>query len=524
MELKYRKLIKNKAFPRYKNGDETNPNSGGIFPWQSVISLGLQNLGGLVTSLNPGITSNQLMANAGTHTVNSGGIDYVAQNTVDNQALEDYDNKILGDVASGNILSGLGSILGGRSKVKKAIDQANIKATNRNDFNRSLARTTGMQEDYYSQYGNTRDQQLYHAHNGKQSVATATGDRTDVKHDSYVGEGEYIWDGIHVPFYINRGPNDTRKAHLTDRDVVFTANPEIPAPEGFKTIADAVPYFASQGRLRELEAFQGMAKKYKNMKTDKHGFLMAGNGEESMDFSKLQHVPGVDIIVNASPNFRQPRTFYPKTTPTKQNGGGGDNPYIEPISDWQTIIPRGLGMLGAVGGYIKASREPVSYRNNYTPNMMGNRALRTMAGIRTNPYYDMTAANSAYKNALYGLVNSGGLSGAQKHLASIQLAANAQKQNADISNRAQQQNNQYTAALGNMEYQLGSENAKNWMNAANLADDLYYRGNANKRRILRTYETDLSNNLQALFQGVRDSRTLNNMLALYQQQIKNDAA
>lgn len=71
-----------------------------------------------------------------------------------------------------------------------------------------------------------------------------------------MSKGEYIWDGGDNLSAVTRGPGDTAPAFLRGKDIVFTNNPNIPAPAGFKTIAQAVPYAAATGQLPQLAKHQ----------------------------------------------------------------------------------------------------------------------------------------------------------------------------------------------------------------------------------------------------------------------------
>lgn len=204
-----------------------------------------------------------------------------------------------------------------------------------------------------------------------------------------------------------------------------------------------------------------------------------------------------------------------KTTDPEQVG-------IHELNPWTITAPRALGMLNSAIGLYKNNRQAVPYKNNYMPNTMANRALNRLAGLHIKQQPIMNDINDLYKQILYGIYNSGGVSSSQKQLQAIAAGLGTQRNRANALSSIQQQDNQYKSALSSAEMQHGAQEASNIMSSRNTADDMYYRALAAKRQIGRTYETDLYNNYQKMFANWNNMRMQNDMLGLYQQKINND--
>ena len=152
---------------------------------------------GGVTSLAQGYLGQQsavksteeLMANAGTQNRSIGGVGYVRQNYAnDSEVLSNLDksglSSTIGGVASGasagaafgpwgaaigGVVGGITGLLGwstSKSAQRKRLNNARQLTSRINTGNQAGAMTTALQQDYYSQYGNTNGGVLY-ANKGK---------------------------------------------------------------------------------------------------------------------------------------------------------------------------------------------------------------------------------------------------------------------------------------------------------------------------------------------------------------------
>ena len=130
-------------------------------------------------------SGDQMIADAGTSEGSVMGINYTRQNTIDSGQYESQVNSsglsnTMGSTASGaqagaSIAGPWGAVVGGaaglvtglfgfgssKRKLQKRLHDANQLISRTNTFNRSGAMSTGLQNQYYQDYGNTQDDVLY---------------------------------------------------------------------------------------------------------------------------------------------------------------------------------------------------------------------------------------------------------------------------------------------------------------------------------------------------------------------------
>lgn len=148
-------------------------------------------LGNTMSQLNQTKSTDQYLADAGTSQGSVMGVGYTTQNSVNkDKILGDLDKSgatnTLSSTASGvtagaqiggpwgaviggvvGLGAGLFSWLGGKSKARKRLEAARQLAIYNNNYNRSSAMTTGLQQKYYNENGDTTGQILYGAYHGK---------------------------------------------------------------------------------------------------------------------------------------------------------------------------------------------------------------------------------------------------------------------------------------------------------------------------------------------------------------------
>ena len=206
MGLKQRKRIKNMSM--YEDGkDDSKDDEGGkdgskdgsITPdkytqpaQNSLESKGLAGLQG-ATSIatnfmkqNSSVpTGDQMMAEYGTSEGSVMGINYTRQNSIDSGKYESEVNSsglgntmsstVSGASAGASIAGPWGAVAGGaiglvsglvgwgssKRKLQKRLHDVKQLTSRTNTFNRSGAMSTGLQNEYYQDYGNTQDDVLY---------------------------------------------------------------------------------------------------------------------------------------------------------------------------------------------------------------------------------------------------------------------------------------------------------------------------------------------------------------------------
>ena len=130
-------------------------------------------------------TGDQMMAESGTSEGSVMGINYTRQNSIDSGKYESEVNSsglgntmsstVSGASAGASIAGPWGAVVGGaaglvtglfgwgssKRKLQKRLHDARQLTSRTNTFNRSGAMSTGLQNEYYQDYGNTQDDVLY---------------------------------------------------------------------------------------------------------------------------------------------------------------------------------------------------------------------------------------------------------------------------------------------------------------------------------------------------------------------------
>ena len=130
-------------------------------------------------------TGDQMMAESGTSEGSVMGINYTRQNSIDSGKYESEVNSsglgnTMGSTMSGasagaSVAGPWGAVVGGavglvsglvgwgssKRKLQKRLHDAKQLTSRTNTFNRSGAMSTGLQNEYYQDYGNTQDDVLY---------------------------------------------------------------------------------------------------------------------------------------------------------------------------------------------------------------------------------------------------------------------------------------------------------------------------------------------------------------------------
>ena len=130
-------------------------------------------------------SGDQMIADAGTSDGSVMGINYTKQNDIDSSKYESQVNSsglsntmgstVSGASAGASVAGPVGAVVGGatglvtglfgwgssKKKLQKRQHDANQLKSRTNTFNRSGAMSTGLQNNYYQNYGNTYDDVLY---------------------------------------------------------------------------------------------------------------------------------------------------------------------------------------------------------------------------------------------------------------------------------------------------------------------------------------------------------------------------
>ena len=215
-------LIKNIPATGSKGPTQADSSATGIHPG---FAIGAWLGGGVLEGINRIKSADEHLADAGTSEANINGIAYTQQNTVDaGQIMSEYDKTTAKDFLT-NPGRGLASLFG-RSKAKREAENAAIHADIMQGAARDNAYTRYLRLDNAKRYGNTNDQQMYAAKDGKlpkYKEGLVSGE-TNAK----VSNGEFIarevipgqFVGYRVPGPKNN--KDGRLAHLEPEDYVIS--------------------------------------------------------------------------------------------------------------------------------------------------------------------------------------------------------------------------------------------------------------------------------------------------------------
>ena len=201
MDLKQLKRIKNnKELYKYDDGKENIQNTPKSSIGGASFGIGLSALsfgGSLLNSFGGVQSTQQLQNDVGQSYGSIGGISYTKQNNIDKDremstlGAQNTSNTIstVGSGAAlgasiGSIVPGLGTVAGGivggavgligglfggasrKRKLRRKMYEAQQLTDRTNQFNRSDADTSALQQNYLNKYGNN-DGQLLYANNGK---------------------------------------------------------------------------------------------------------------------------------------------------------------------------------------------------------------------------------------------------------------------------------------------------------------------------------------------------------------------
>ena len=203
MGLKQRKRIKNMSMYGDGKDGSLTPNGDGkdgsltpnknTQPVQNPLASkglsGLQGATSIATNFmkqNSSVPSgDQMMSDAGTSEGSVMGINYTRQNSIDSGKYESEVNSsglgntmgstVSGAQAGASIAGPWGAVAGGaiglvsglvgwgssKRKLQKRLHDVKQLTSRTNTFNRSGAMSTGLQNEYYQDYGNTQDDVLY---------------------------------------------------------------------------------------------------------------------------------------------------------------------------------------------------------------------------------------------------------------------------------------------------------------------------------------------------------------------------
>lgn len=427
-------------------------------------------------------TADDLLRDAGTSQQNIGGVGYTVQKGLDNKQLESEVNaestsNTLGLTAKGaatgaaiaSVVPGIGTAVGGlvggavglvgglfgagkkKDAMKKAQRLADIKRINTNDFNRSGALTTVLQNNLAETEGNQEDQVLYGAAYGKESYS-AGGPSSG--YNARVSNGEIIANKFTGEMFRVPGiPNnkDGKLAFIRPSDTIISNK---------YGLSD---YVANTGDLEGGEAMQGT--------------IMKALGKRGYKNGKL---PG----------------------------------YKFGLEEINAIGNLGLAGLSMLDSYNKRN-ESVKSPNTYSGNTWEAPALNTMRNIRTNAYPIMPQIYDNMAKGMYAIDNAGGLGGGQRTLARLAAITDAGNNIARLQAAAQEQNNKYQQDYAQAALNAGNADAARRMQANQWDLDYYSKAHGAREKMADQRRADALTFFQNYLKGANDIGMFNKQMDLY---------
>ena len=437
-------------------------------------------------------TANDLLQDAGKSEQDIGGVGYTVQNAV-NQGQESAEvsaqttastlglmgtgastgaavGSLLGPVggAVGGAIGAVGGLVGGlisggakRREMNRQMKLAELKRINQNDFNKSGALTTVLQNNLAETEGDQTQQTLYAAANGKESYS-AGGPTSG--YNARVSNGEIIankftGEAFRVPGIPNN--KDGKLAFIRPSDTIISNK---------YGLSD---YVAQTGDLEGGEAMQGT--------------IMKALGKRGYKNGKL-------------PGFKWG------------------------LPEWANLGVNAFGALSSMADANSIAREEISRPNTYSSNWLQGTALNTLKNLRSNVYPIIPEIYDQMGKGMYAINNAGGLSGGQRNLSRLAAMQSAYDTTAKLLQDAQDRNAKYQMAYADAAANLGNEEARRMMNAAQFDYNAYNQAHGAKRLMESQRKADAMNFLEQGVKGLTDMHMWRRMMNNWEQDSETDRA
>ena len=495
MELTGLKRVQNTGeLPEYSGGklgewlDKKNSVGGTNLGAASTGAMGVLDFGlSVANGTKYNRTADDLLRDAGTSQQNIGGVGYTVQNGLDNTQIEQEEHAenvsntvgLMGKGAAtgaaiGSLAGPIGGVIGGavgavggffgglfgggkrHAAMRKAQHIAEIKRINQNDFNRSGALTTVLQNDLAQTEGNQENQALYGAADGKESYS-AGGPSSG--YNARVSNGEIIANKFTGEMFRVPGiPNnkDGKLAFIRPSDTIISNK---------YGLSD---YVAQTGDLEGGEAMQGT--------------IMKALGKRGYKNGKL---PG----------------------------------YKFGLEEINAIGNLGLGALSMLDSYNKQN-ESVKSPYTYSGNTWEAPALNIMRNIRTNAYPIMPQIYDNMAKGMYAIDNAGGLGGGQRTLARLAAITDAGNNIARLQAAAQEQNNKYQQDYAQAALNAGNADATRRMQANQWDLDYYSKAHGAREKMADQRRAEALTFLQSYLKGVNDIHMYRQMKDMWDKEYK----
>lgn len=434
--------------------------------------------------------------------------------------------------AIGGLFGAIGGLFGSHRKkrnherkLRRCIGQLQISNDGYNTQALSEARTKALQNEYYDNNGYSTG--LYSADKGKDQnynneqndavksygkVWTPAGEQYGPI-NGRIGKGESQWDFINgQASYVDKGVKraDDQFTSAENGDHIYIAGNDIDMTNGI-SFADQAAKPAQEVEktnklINEIQNGGGNDKtKELNLKqANLYKEQLLQKGKEIMNRQERQH---------KMLGLLQSRSY---------DGG----------KDWinyaTTSLPYIFGLTTAMGQKNMYKKLPMYAESPYATNNYANIALDKLASLRYDPYNPINAVKDAYRQQLYNINNTGGMSPGQRMIQQAKLNSTYQRNIADTYDKANEINNNYKAQYAQAMLQEGARDATARQKANQIQQERIREANAQKLKGIESANQGILNSLSGFakniynnYQQFRSEQYNDKLLDLYAKDIDN---
>lgn len=442
----------------------------------------------------------------------------------------------------GALIGGIGGFFGSlfgrrkrRNELRKRIRNVSEMQSNYNDQQFAQASSQGLRNQFAenthegsSIYNCGKDGGIKSKYdNGKMSQQTWTPDGQQYAPvNSLVGKGESIIDYTEgKASYVDKGTKrvDNQPSVAQDGDRIVIAGNDKDWSNGVSFADQIAPFTKRLERLNKT-AKSVQNNKYSNEQTkqlnlqqiDKSKADILQEMKRITDRQEYQH-----RITNAVPNAR----------------------YAHGKIDWNkigSVAKDALNMVGEYSPYIIGMSYPSKqynmYKNmtphadnSYIANPNAERALNILAGMRFDPTSQINSIKDAYRQGLYNINQSGGLTQGQKMAMQVAQNTGYAKNLADVYSQANDINNKYRTAYAQAALSEGQNAAYRQQQALATQQENYRQAVARRLLGMENAQKGKLNILNTFAKHMYDTRQSNRamdynnkILDLYNRQLDID--
>lgn len=449
----------------------------------------------------------------------------------------------------GALIGGIGGFFGSlfgrrkrRNELRKRIRNVSEMQSNYNDQQFSQASSQGLRNQFAenayegsSIYNCGKDGGTKSKYdNGKMSQQTWTPDGQQYAPvNSLVGKGESIIDYTEgKASYIDKGTKrvDNQPSVAQDGDRIVIAGNDKDWSNGVSFADQVAPFTKRLERLNKT-AKSIQNNKYSDEQTkqlnlqqiDKSKADILQEMKRITDRQEYQH-----RITNTIPNARYPQRV---------------QQYWDGKIDWSKVGSVAKGALDTIGelspyiiGMSYPSKQYNMYKNmtphadnSYIANPNAERALNILAGMRFDPTSQINSVKDAYRQGLYNINQSGGLTQGQRMAMQVAQNTGYAKNLADVYSQANDINNKYRAAYAQAALSEGQNAASRQQQALATQQENYRQAVARRLLGMESAQKGKLNILNTIAKHIYDTRQSNRaidynnkILDLYNRQLDVD--